>query len=361
MIEETLRGISALDVKWEEAAQKRLDSLTKPLGSLGRLEVLAKQMAAIRQTLTPSVGNKTVFVMAADHGVTEENVSVYPKEVTPQMVANFVEGGAAINVFSRLAGARVRVVDMGVAADLSSFVSSGKILSGKIGMGTRNFSREPAMTLEEAKKAVAFGIQLVHEECERGLDLTATGDMGIGNTTSASALTCVFTGESPREATGRGTGLDALGWQRKCDVISKALDLHKPSPKDPLRALSQVGGFEIAGIVGVILGASSRRIPVILDGFISGAAALVAHALSPASIQYCIAGHVSFEAGHKAILEHLRLAPILNLEMRLGEGTGAVLAMTLVEAAARMMTEMATFESAGVSEKLEEDVSEKLV
>jgi len=340
--------LPTFDESAAEAARRRQDRLTKPAHSLGRLEELSIQLAGITGQPNPSVLRKAVIVMAGDHGVTAEGVSAYPAEVTPQMVLNFLHGGAAINVLARQADARVVVVDVGVAHDLPDHP---KLTSRKVARGTRNMAQGPAMTQAEVETAIEAGIELVQVEIERGLDLVATGDMGIGNTTASSALTAVFTGLPVERVTGRGTGLDDGGLARKIEVIERSLRVNCPDPNHPLEVLCKVGGLEIAGLVGVILGAAARRVPVVLDGFISGAAALTAYALNPAVQPFLIASHQSVEAGHRAILDHLKLRPLLNLDLRLGEGSGAVLAFSLIEAAVRILKEMATFDQAGVSEK----------
>jgi nicotinate-nucleotide--dimethylbenzimidazole phosphoribosyltransferase len=329
-------------------ARARQDTLTKPPESLGRLEELSIQLAAITGQTRPSVARKAVIVMAGDHGVTAEGVSAYPAEVTPQMVLNFLRGGAAINVLARQAGARVVVVDIGVAAD---FDPSTPIRHRKIARGTQNMARGPAMTRAQAEAAIAEGMDVANAEIAAGLDLVATGDMGIGNTTPSAAIVAAFTGLPVAQVTGRGTGVDDAGLARKISVIERALAVNRPDARDALDVLSKVGGLEIGGLVGVILGAAARRIPVVIDGFISGAAALAAAELAPGVKPYLIASHQSVEIGHRVVLERLGLRPLLDLNLRLGEGTGAALAFHLVEAAARILNEMATFAEAGVSGK----------
>ncbi len=341
---ETLARIEPHDAAAAAAARARLDSLTKPPGSLGQLEDLAVRLAGITGDPLPAVARRAVIVLAADHGVTSQGVSAYPREVTAQMLANFAAGGAAINVLARRAGARVVVVDIGVDAEPVPGVVTQKVMRG-----THDMSRGPAMRRDEAERAIEIGIDLLRDEHERGLDVIATGDMGIGNTTASSAITSVLTGSAVRSVTGRGTGLDDAALERKAAVIERALAVNAPDPSDPLDVLAKVGGLEIAGLVGVILAARARRIPVVLDGYISGAAALVAAALHPHVAEGLIAGHRSAEPGHVAALRTLGLRPILELELRLGEGTGAVLAMPLLDAAIAVLREMATFESAGVS------------
>jgi nicotinate-nucleotide--dimethylbenzimidazole phosphoribosyltransferase len=332
------------------AARGRQNNLTKPQGSLGRLEELSIQLAAIGKR---NVDRKAVIVMAGDHGVAAEGVSAYPSEVTPQMVLNFVRGGAAINVLARQANARVTVVDIGVNFDFDSVETrhGASLQIRKIMRGTRNMAREAAMTCEQAEQAIQVGMDVVQSEIAKGLDIVATGDMGIGNTTPSAAIVSVITGEPVARVTGRGTGVDEAGLQRKVAMIEKAIAINKPDPKNPMDVLSKVGGLEIAGIAGVIIGAASGGIPVVIDGFISGAAALIAYQLAPEVKPYLIAAHQSVEIGHRVMLEHIGLHPLLNMDLRLGEGTGAVLAFHLIEASTRILNEMATFEEAGVSEK----------
>ncbi|MBI2562768.1 MAG: nicotinate-nucleotide--dimethylbenzimidazole phosphoribosyltransferase [candidate division NC10 bacterium] len=346
--QDCLRIIGPLERRSMEVARRRQTALTKPPGSLGRLEELSVLLAGMTGQTRPRLDRKAVIVMAADHGVAAEGVSAYPAEVTAQMVANFARGGAAINVLARAAGVRVVTVDMGVRAPLGEFPN---VRSLRVGPGTRNFLHEPAMTRQEAVLTIETGIAVALEERSRGLDLVATGDMGIGNTTAASAITAVLTGCTPVQVTGPGTGLEPARITQKTRVIGKALERHRPDPQDAVDVLSKVGGFEIGGLAGVILGAAAHRIPVVLDGFIAGAAALLAVRLAPEAGAFLIAGHRSAEPGHRIALKALELEPLLELELRLGEGTGAVLAMPLVEAAARILDEMATFEEAGVSDR----------
>lgn len=345
-LQECLGRIGPLDVGAMAEARARQVTLTKPPGSLGRLEDLSIQLAGITGHPRPRIRHKLAVVMAADHGVVAEGVSAYPPAVTAQMIANFAQGGAAISVLARTAGARLVAVDIGVNAEVPPAPGTR---CRKVARGTRNFLHEAAMGREEALQALAVGIAIVEEERPAGLDLLATGDMGIGNTTAASAITAVLCGRGAAEVTGPGTGLPPAGVVQKARVIEKAIASLRPAPDNPLDVLAKVGGLEIAGIAGLILGAAAHRVPVVLDGFISGAAALVAAGLAPAVRPYLIAAHRSAEPGHAAILAHLGLAPLLNLDLRLGEGTGAVLAMPIVEAAARILDEMATFEEAGVA------------
>lgn len=342
------RRIDVLDEELMRQAQARLDRLTKPQSSLGRLEALAKQIVGITRRLRPTVEHKVIITMAADHGVVEEGVSAYPQAVTGQMVYNFLRGGAGINVLAKHVGARVVVVDMGVATDL---VLHPDLVVKKIGYGTRNLAKGPAMTNDEAYRAIEAGREIVTREIDQGADIVGTGDMGIGNTTASSAIAAAMTGQPVKLVTGRGTGIDDAIYEKKLAVIQRALDVNHPDPADPLDVLAKIGGFEIAGLVGVILGGAAARRPVVIDGFISGAAALIAMALEPRVRGYLIAAHRSQEPGHRIMLEHVGLQPLLDLDLRLGEGTGAALAMSLVEAACKVLNEMATFEEAAVSGK----------
>lgn len=347
-LKETVDKIGVLDHNLMKKAQERLDNLTKPQGSLGRLEELAKLVVGITGKESPSLRNKVIFTFAGDHGVVEEGVSAYPKEVTPQMVYNFLRGGAGINVLAKHAGARVVVADIGVASDLKPHP---ELIVKKINYGTKNMAKEPAMPREEAIKSIEAGIEIFEEEYKKGIDITGTGDMGIGNTTPSSAIAAVFTGHPVEHLTGRGTGIDDDNLKNKIEIIKKALELNKPDSKDAIDVLSKVGGFEIGGLAGIILASAARKVPVVIDGFISGAAALIAYHLEPKVKNYLIASHCSVEIGHRLILEHMDLLPLLDLNLRLGEGTGAALGISLVEASIKIMTQMATFESAGVSEK----------
>ncbi len=347
LLETTCAAIPPLDVAAGAAVQRRLDGKTKPRGSLGRLEELACALGAIQGTATPRASAKAVVVMAGDHGVAEEGVSAFPQEVTAQMVANFAAGGAAINVLARQVGARVVVVDMGVKAPIPGLPGVRDL---RIGPGTRNLARGPAMTQEEATRALEAGIAVAVALADEGVQVIAIGEMGIANTTSASALTAAYTGLAAGEVTGRGTGIDDAAHARKVEVVSRALAVNRPDPTDALGTLAALGGFEVAGLAGVVLGAAARRVPVVMDGFIASAAALAAVRLVPRAAGALLASHRSVETGHRAILEALRKRPLLDLDLRLGEGTGAVLALYLVEAAARVLHEMATFEDAGVAD-----------
>jgi len=318
---------------------------------LGRLEELSIKLAGIQGKPIPQIKDKAIITMASDHGVVAQEVSAYPQDVTAQMVANFLSGGAGINVIARQVGARIIVVDMGVKTPLKP---DSKLLSRKIGPGTKDMALGPAMSIKQAVTAIETGIEILNSEVARGLDIVGTGDMGIGNTTPSSAICAVMTGRPVAEVTGRGTGIDDKVLAHKVEVINKALKLNHPDPKKPLEVLAKIGGFEIGGLAGVILASAASRIPVIIDGFVSGAAALIATAMSPKVKDFLIASHLSAEPGHKLLLEHLGLRPLLNLEMRLGEGTGAALGIFLAEVAARVITEMSTFAEAGGSEKQEE-------
>jgi len=341
-----IEKIEPVDQDLMEEAQKRLDFLTKPQGSLGRLEELAKKLVGITREKDPEVDKKVVIVMAGDHGIVAEGVSAYPQEVTPQMVYNFIRGGAAINVLAKHVGADVVVVDMGVATDLEDDTG---VVSKKIGYGTKNFAKGPAMTREEAVQAIQAGIEVV--ESIENLNILATGEMGIGNTTPSSAIIATFSGCNVEEVTGRGTGVDDEGLKKKVAAIEKGLAINKPDPADALDVLSKVGGFEIAGLAGCVLAAAANKIPVVIDGFISTAGALIATELAPTAKEYIIASHMSQEIGHRLMLERMGLTPLLDLGFRLGEGTGAALAMGLVEAGIKILKEMATFADAGVSER----------
>ncbi len=342
--------IRSIDEALVKRTQKRLDNLTKPVESLGRLEELAKQICGITGKENPSLRNKVIFTLASDHGVTEEGVSAYPKEVTAQMVYNFLAGGAGINVLASHAGARVIIVDIGVSSDLKP---DPKLVVKKINYGTKNMAKGPAMTKTEAIKAIRAGVELFEDEFKRGIDIVGTGEMGIGNTTASSAITAVFTKKPIADITGRGTGLDDKGLKRKIAVIEKSISVNKPDSSEVIDVLSKLGGFEIAGLSGIILAAAAKKVPVIIDGFISGAAALTAFYLEPKVKDYMIAAHCSVESGHKVILEHIGLKPILDLDLRLGEGTGAALGMSIAEAGIKILTGMATFQNAGVSKKAE--------
>jgi nicotinate-nucleotide--dimethylbenzimidazole phosphoribosyltransferase len=346
----TIEKIRPLDAGTMLAAMERQDTLTKPQGSLGRLEKLSVQIAGIQGKAIPQIKEKAIITMAADHGVVKEGIGNWPQEVTAQMVENFLRGGAGINVIGRQAGVRLVIVDMGVAGEIKN---RRGLVSCKIAPGTASIIRGPAMTGEQAVQSVEAGIRIINEEIDRGLDIVGTGDMGIGNTTASSAICAVFTGKPPEEVTGRGTGISDEQLERKVAIVKKAIEVNRPDPEVPLDVLAKVGGFEIGGLAGVMLGAAARRIPVVVDGFISGAAALVAVALAPKLMGYLIGGHLSAEGGHRIMVNHLGFIPLLDLEMRLGEGTGAALGIFLCETACKVLAEMSTFAEAGVSEESE--------
>lgn len=328
-----------------KAARSRQSELTKPAGSLGRLEELSIRIAGIKGRIISNLECKAIVTMAADHGVASEGVTLYPQEVTKQMLLNFINGGAAINVLARFIGARITVVDMGI---IGGSEPHPNLICKMIAPGTKNMARGPAMTRQQALDAIGAGVEVVEAEIAKGLDIVGTGDMGIGNTTASSAICAAITGEPIEKVVGRGEGLNNQQVVHKIKVIQEAMELNKPDPGDPIDVLSKVGGFEIGGLAGVMLGAAMHRIPVVLDGFITGAAALIASELAPGLKDYLIAAHLSAETGHKTLLKYLGLNPLLSLEMRLGEGTGAALGMVIAEAAVRTLAEMTTFNEAGV-------------
>lgn len=354
-LQATIGAIEPIHSDVVEQANDHLNQLTKPQGSLGKLEDIARQVAGITGEVKPLFDQKAVIVMAGDHGVCEEGISAFPAEVTPQMVLNFLHGGAAVNVLARHAGADVVCVDMGVNADLEH----PNLVSRKVRKGSRNMAREAALTLEETVQAIEAGVELVDDLAQKGYRLFATGEMGIGNTTASAAILCALAGVDAEISVGRGTGIDDAKWLHKRSVVNKALHVNglRPAKDNAIRTsgdfalevLSKVGGLEIAGLVGVILGAAKNRCPVVVDGYISSAAALVASRLAPLSASYMLASHLSQEQGHAKMLEAVGLSAMLQMDMRLGEGTGAVLVFNLIEAAGKIMREMATFESAGVS------------
>jgi nicotinate-nucleotide--dimethylbenzimidazole phosphoribosyltransferase len=357
-------AIGPLDRAAMEATARRHDRLTKPPGSLGRLETLAIELAGIRGEPVTSIDRPAIAVFAGDHGITRQGVSPYPPEVTRQMVANFAAGGAAINVLSRAAGAALVVVDAGVAGEPLAFADTpgagvgaaaagpgARFIAARVADGTRDFSVEPAMTADETVAAIEVGRRVAAGLVEHGSDLLGVGEMGIGNTTASSAIVAALTGRPAADVTGRGTGLDDAGVRHKAAVIDAAIERHRPDPSRPLEVLATVGGLEIAALVGAILQAAADRVPVVLDGFITGAAALVAARLAPDLPARLIASHRSAEPGHRLVLETLGLEPVLDLGLRLGEGSGAALAIPVVASAVRVLGEMATFEDAGVSDR----------
>ena len=342
------RSVPALDTSAAAAARARLDTLTKPPGSLGYLEEVAVRLAAISAQPLPPLTRPLILVAAADHGVTAEGVSPYPQAVTAQMVANYLRGGAAVNALARSAGAELLVVDAGVAAELPPHPA---LRSLKIGAGTANLRREAALTEAQTVQALEAGRALAHELADGGVDLLALGEMGIGNTTAAACLTCAYTGATPEQATGRGTGLDDAGLAHKRVVVAEALARARSDPAEPLRTLAELGGFEIALLAGAAIGAAQRRVPVLLDGYITAAAALAAAALAPGAEQFMVAAHRSAEPGHRLALAQLGLRPLLELDLRLGEGSGAALAIPLLRGALACLREMATFGEAGVTDR----------
>jgi nicotinate-nucleotide--dimethylbenzimidazole phosphoribosyltransferase len=348
-LEQTLKRIEPVAGEVAAKVQERLDGKTKPRRSLGRLEDLACQIAAIRRTTTPKGGGRAIVIMAGDHGVAEEGVSAYPQEVTGQMLLNFALGGAAINVLARQADARVVVVDMGVR-HVPDGLDHKSVRRCPLAPGTANFCHGPAMTRDQAERGLLIGVELAAELAGDGVTLLGIGEMGIANTTATSALASVFTGAPPEQVTGSGTGIDEATRQHKIDVVRRAIAANEPRRDDAVDVLARLGGFEIVGLAGVVLGAAARRIPVLIDGFIASTAALAAVRLCPDVAGYLIASHRSVEPGHRAVLDALGARPLLDLELRLGEGTGGALAMHIVEASLRILDEMATFEGAGVTD-----------
>ncbi|MFZ5821984.1 MAG: nicotinate-nucleotide--dimethylbenzimidazole phosphoribosyltransferase [Chloroflexota bacterium] len=348
MLDKIIARIQEPDQQAIAAAKTRQDMLTKPQGSMGRLEELSIQLAGIYRQPIPAIKDKVIVTMAGDHGIVAEGVSAFPQEVTPQMVMNFLNGGAAINVLAKHVGARIVVVDMGVASD---FEPHPLLVVKKVAKGTANMAKGPAMTRAQAEQAILAGVEVVEAEIKRGLDIVGTGDMGIGNTTPSAAIAAALTGESPAKIAGRGTGVDDEGLKRKISAVERALAVNKPNAEDGLDVLAKVGGFEIGGLAGVILGAAADGKPVMVDGFISTAAAMIAVAVAPAVRPYLISAHRSKEIGHGIMLDWLQLKPLFDLDLRLGEGTGAALGISMAEAACKILSEMATFGEAGVSEK----------
>jgi nicotinate-nucleotide--dimethylbenzimidazole phosphoribosyltransferase len=348
LLEKTLKEITPINPDLEPAIRAHLDQLTKPPRSLGRLEDLAAQYCLITNRTTPVLGKKKIFTFAGDHGVAAEGVSAYPQEVTPQMVLNMLAGGAAVCVLAKHAGAELAVIDIGVNNPLAE---APNLIRRKIKAGTNNIAQGPAMSLDEVRKAIEVGIELAQSAAQEGVSLIGTGEMGIANTTPSSALFAALLPCPVEDITGRGTGIDDAGLLRKIEVIKRALKINQDRLTDPLHTLAALGGLEIAGICGLCLGAAANRIPVVIDGFISSAGALAASRLSPQVKDYFFFSHLSEEAGHATFMRLFNVQPILDLKMRLGEGTGAALAMTLIEGAVKIYTQMATFASAGVSNK----------
>lgn len=350
-LSEIISGIEKADKDFIDRARERTNQLVMPQRALGELHLIGERLCGILRTMAPSVKKKAFLVMAGDHGIAASGVSAYPQAVTGEMVKTFLSGGAGINVLSRLVGAQVMVVDMGIIPDIPEQTgAAGRLLVRKIGRGTRDFTKGPAMTGDQAKSAILEGFGAAETLFRAGVEIIGTGDMGIGNTSASAAIGAVMTGTPVEGIAGRGTGVDDEGFQRKCETVKMGIDKNNPDPDDPIDVLSKVGGFEIGAIAGAILAGGYFRKPVVIDGFISGAGALIAHALCPAVGDYVFAGHRSQEQGHGIMLEHMGLRPILDLGMRLGEGTGAALAMHIVEAGACIIREMLTFEEAGVSQ-----------
>ncbi|MEE9216570.1 MAG: nicotinate-nucleotide--dimethylbenzimidazole phosphoribosyltransferase [Anaerolineales bacterium] len=346
MVTDLCAAIEPLDRQAMQAARARQVRLTKPPGSMGRLEDLSIQLAGIMARPIPRIDNKLIVVMAADHGVAEEGVSAYPTEVTAQMVRNYIQGGAAINVLAETVGARVVVVDVGVKSPIKGHPH---LVTRSVGPGTGNIAREPAMSAQQAAEAISVGVDVFDSESSRGVDVVAAGEMGIANTTATAAVAAALTGAAPEEVCGRGTGLDDEGLARKIQVVRRALRLHRTDPRDPIDVLVKLGGFEIAGLVGLMLRAAAARVPVVMDGFISCTAGLIALRLCPEISEYLFAAHRSTERGHSLVLKSLGQEPLLDLRLRLGEASGAALGLYLLDAAARLLADMATFEEAGVS------------
>jgi nicotinate-nucleotide--dimethylbenzimidazole phosphoribosyltransferase len=348
ILEEACRAIKPVDARWLIAADSRHRILTKPPGSLGHLETIGSRLAAIAESARPCVMKKRIYVTAADHGVTREGVSAYPRDVTHQMVINFLTGGAAINVLARHSAIEVQVVDAGVDYE---FPAHPCLIDHKISRGTSNMATGPAMSRDQALRAISNGIELAGKAKRDGVNLLGMGEMGIGNTTAASAITALLTGREIDDVTGRGTGVGDQMLAQKRRVIRRAIDVNQPDPRDPFDILQKVGGFEIAVMMGLTLGAAAERIAIVADGFISCAAAALAVGACPAARDYLFLGHLSAEPGHRPLLEYIGGRPIVDLAMRLGEGTGAALAIHIIEASARILSEMATFAEAGVSDK----------
>jgi nicotinate-nucleotide--dimethylbenzimidazole phosphoribosyltransferase len=347
LLTETISAIKPLDGSYLQEAQRRLDNLTKPRGSLGRLEDFAKRIVAIKEDLRPRMDRKRIVTFAGDHGIADDGISAFPKEVTSQMVFNFVQGGAGVNVLARHVGAEVMVIDIGVDHD---FEMMDGLEIKKIGKGTGNISTGPAMKRVDAEKSLLVGIEVAERAYHDGIDVIGLGDMGIGNTTPSSAILAAITGKEANQVTSRGTGIDDDILAKKVGLIEKSLKVNQPDPQDTIDVLAKVGGFEIGGIAGTIIGCARYRIPVVIDGFISSAGALIAFGLNPLISEYIFASHLSVEKGHQVMLEHMDLSPMLDLSLRLGEGTGAALGIGLLEASVRILNEMATFGSAGVSD-----------
>ncbi len=352
-IKKIVEGIKPLDEQWIARARERTARLLMPSRALGRLHDISERLCGIQKTLEPQINHKAVMVMAGDHGVVDEGISAYPQEVTGEMVKTFLAGGAGINAISRYIGAHVRVIDMGMISDLDPDSMDGGhgLLKYKVAHGTANLAREPAMTRQLAEKAILTGFELATDLFRQGVEILATGDMGIGNTTPSAAIGVVITGKIPEQMVGRGTGIDNKSLVKKREAVTRGIQINNPNPRDGLDVLSKIGGFEIGGIAGCVLAGAFHSRPVVIDGFISTAGALIAHRLCPLVSRYIFAGHRSEEAGHGLMLKYLGLDPVLDLGMRLGEGTGAALAMSIIDGAVHIFNEVLTFEEAGVAGK----------
>jgi len=347
---EIVKGIESVDQEWITRAANRTAQLVMPPRALGRLHEISERICGIRETLQPSIGRKAILIMAGDHGVVEEGVSAYPQEVTGAMVQTFIVGGAGINAIARHVAADVFVVDVGIKAELDG-IDSDRLIVHKIAAGTANFTRGPAMSHEVAEKSIQFGFREASRLIQDGVEILGTGDMGIGNTTSSAAIGAVICGADLEEMVGRGTGVDTEGLARKRDVVARGIAVNKPDSADGLDVLAKVGGFEIGAIAGCVLSGAFHRRPIVIDGFISTAGALIARTLCPRVTDYLFAGHCSEEPGHRVMLKYLKLDPILDLGMRLGEGTGGALAMSVIQCAVNVFNEVMTFEEAGVADK----------
>jgi nicotinate-nucleotide--dimethylbenzimidazole phosphoribosyltransferase len=352
-LKEIISGINPLDASWIEKARARTETLVMPTRALGRMHLIAEKLCGLQKTLSPRLNRKAVIIMAGDHGVAAVGVSAYPQEVTGAMIHTFLSGGAGVNAFCRHTNTESWVVDMGIIPNLdpSSLPNSDQFLIFKHGSGTSDFTHGPAMDRNTAESTILTGFKQAAARFAAGVDILVTGDMGIGNTTPSAAIGTVMTGMDPETMTGPGTGVQAEALMRKVEVIKKGISVNRPDPTDALDVLSKIGGFEIGGIAGLILAGAYYQKPVVVDGFISTAGALIAGQLNPLVTQYLFAGHKSEEPGHQSMLKHLGLDPILDLGMRLGEGSGGVLALSIIEAAARMMREVMTFDQAGVANK----------
>lgn len=352
-LEEIITGIKPVEDKWIQKSRERTAQLVMPSRALGRLHDISERLCAIQKTLKPSVNQKAILILAGDHGVANEGVSAYPQEVTGAMVQTFLRGGAGINAISRHVGAEVCVVDMGIIPELdpNSLDCGDQLMVRKIAPGTANLAKGPAMTHQDAEKSILTGFQLATDLFHQGIELLGTGDMGIANTTPSAAIGSVVTGISPENMVGRGTGVDDRGFSIKLDTVKKGIQINQPNALDGLDVLAKVGGFEIGGIAGCVLAAAFHSRPVVIDGFISTAGALIAYSLCPHVRDYIIAGHCSEETGHRNMLKYIGVEPILDLGMRLGEGTGGALAMSIMEGAVCVFNEVLTFEEAGVADK----------